>query len=586
MKNIFLSKLFFLVAIYPYSHSVYSQTPSSSEKEKNKQVLVLKNDIVINEIMADINPAPSGLPAYEYIELYNRTASPISLRKWKISDASSTATIPDIVIQPDSFFVLTGTTAATAFGSSIQVKGVPSFPSLNDAGENLSLKDSAGTIISSVAYTNSWYNDALKANGGWSMEQIDVQYTCAGKENWKATLNTAGGTPGKRNSVNSMIIDTLAPRLTHYNLIDSLHIQIYFSEACDSMALGNVANYSIDKGVNHPFVAKPLAPDYKSAVLTLTQSIPKNSLYTLHASGIPDCKGNTALSQIQFGNASPCIVNDVVINEIMFDPRSGGVEWIELYNRSNKMIDLKEISFCSYDANGLLSEINSVSSNSYLFFPKDYIVLSKNDASIKNNYYTGNPKGFLNMKDIPTLTNDSDWVVIINASQTVVDKVHYHEKWHLPLLNETKGISLERISVEELSQKESNWHSAAESCGFATPAYQNSQFIGGKNTDELKIIPAIFSPDNDGYNDVLSIAYLLNEPGWIASLSIFDSEGRLIKQLVKNELLASSGTFFWDGFTDENRKATIGIYILYMDSFNTKGELKKYKQAFTLAGKL
>ena len=46
------------------------------------------NDVVINEIMY----APStGEP--EWVELYNRTASPINLKKWKFSDASSSVTI-------------------------------------------------------------------------------------------------------------------------------------------------------------------------------------------------------------------------------------------------------------------------------------------------------------------------------------------------------------------------------------------------------------------------------------------------------------------------------------------------------------
>ena len=46
------------------------------------------NDIVINEIMADINPVPNSLPPYEYIELHNRTNFPVKLNGWKLSDAS------------------------------------------------------------------------------------------------------------------------------------------------------------------------------------------------------------------------------------------------------------------------------------------------------------------------------------------------------------------------------------------------------------------------------------------------------------------------------------------------------------------
>jgi hypothetical protein len=55
---------------------------------------------------------------------------------------------------------------------------------------------------------------------------------------------------------------------------------------------------------------------------------------------------------------------------------------------------------------------------------------------------------------------------------------------------------------------------------------------------------------------------------------------------VRNELLAASGTFFWDGISDEKEKARIGIYIIYFEAFDTKGKLKKYKKTCVLAGKL
>ena len=89
----------------------------------------------------------------------------------------------------------------------------------------------------------------------------------------------------------------------------------------------------------------------------------------------------------------------------------------------------------------------------------------------------------------------------------------------------------------------SNWHSASEKVGFATPGYKNSQdFTNPKSNGSVTIEPNIISPDNDGFQDVISINYKLDSPGFVASVSILDRNGRLIKKLVNNELLGSEGS--------------------------------------------
>ena len=77
----------------------------------------------------------------------------------------------------------------------------------------------------------------------------------------------------------------------------------------------------------------------------------------------------------------------------------------------------------------------------------------------------------------------------------------------------------------------------------------------------------------------------------IGNVQIYDSRGRLEKTLLRNELLATSGTFFWDGITDDpegtgKMKARIGIYIIYFEAFDTKGNVKKYKKSCVVGGKL
>ncbi|HRP61526.1 MAG TPA: hypothetical protein PK833_14735, partial [Vicingus sp.] len=118
-----------------------------------------------------------------------------------------------------------------------------------------------------------------------------------------------------------------------------------------------------------------------------------------------------------------------------------------------------------------------------------------------------------------------------------------NEDLHFALLNDTKGVSLERIDYNRPSNDNTNWHSPAEDVGFATPGYENSQFQKVEITDGISISPETFSPDNDGVDDVLNISYQFAEAGYVANIVIYDAKGRLIKNLLLNELLGTKGTF-------------------------------------------
>ena len=74
-------------------------------------------------------------------------------------------------------------------------------------------------------------------------------------------------------------------------------------------------------------------------------------------------------------------------------------------------------------------------------------------------------------------------------------------------------MSLERVNPNRPSNERSNWHSAAASVGYATPAYKNSQYSDDLYTDEITIEPAYFSPDNDGFQDLLDICFNFKNPG-------------------------------------------------------------------------
>jgi hypothetical protein len=168
-----------------------------------------------------------------------------------------------------------------------------------------------------------------------------------------------------------------------------------------------------------------------------------------------------------------------------------------------------------------------------------------------------------------------------------MDYVSYSEKWHFQLLDDTDGISLERLDPQGLSNNSNNWHSAAEAIGFGTPGGKNSQFIAALYAGDFSFTNPSISPDNDGFEDVLHIQYAMQEPGMVGNLTIYDDRGRVIRHLLQNELLAKSGTFIWDGVTENGTKAAIGSHVAVFEAYSIHGgAIFVKRKPFLVAGKL
>ena len=545
------------------------------------------HDVIINEIMADPDPQIL-LPAYEYVELYNRSNYSVNLNGWTFSDASSPVTFGNVTMPPSTYLILCSTTSQAQFSVYGNVFGFPTFPSLNNtSGETLTLKNQSGIIIDNVYYDESFYHDSNKGDGGWSIERIDGNFTCANENNWKASADARGGSPGIINSTNGTFTDNTAPEILHVCIIDSIHVQVFFSEAMFDVYISDVSNYA---GIGFIIAAAPSA-DNTSVTLTLASPL-GHSIHTISFSAIiTDCPGNSIGAGItaQFAFSVSPLASDVIINEVLFNAKTTNSEgeFIELYNRSYKVIDLSELKITREDlTTHILDTSVPLSSECYLLFPGNYIALADNPDAVKRYYYTPNPNAFLQM-NLPDLLTEEDIIVLQDASGNILDKLHYKSSWQFPLLNSVDGVSLERLNPDRQTQDSTNWHSAAESVGFATPGYSNSQFneTAGDGSD-ISIDPEIFSPDNDGNNDVANIHYTFSEPGYVANVTIYDSRGRHVRNLTKNELLGTTGFFTWDGVNDKHEKSSIGIYIVFVEVFRLDGSMKSFKKTCVLASKL
>jgi hypothetical protein len=163
-----------------------------------------------------------------------------------------------------------------------------------------------------------------------------------------------------------------------------------------------------------------------------------------------------------------------------------------------------------------------------------------------------------------------------------MDKVNYKDDWHFPLIANKEGVSLERINPGLPSADKANWHSAASTAGYGTPGYSNSQYMGGLTTATFSVLPKIFSPDGDGQDDFVLASYSLEEPGYVATVTILDGNGYKVKLLVPNLLLGREGFWKWDGTSDTGQKLPTGIYIIVCEIFNLEGEKKLFKEMVVL----
>jgi hypothetical protein len=548
-------------------------------------------DVVINEIMADPDP-PVLLPNEEYVELANTTAYPIRMDNWTITVGTTTRAIPYCIIPADSFIVLTSSTATASF-IGINVIGVTSFPTLTNTSGTITIRDNNGLMMHTISYTDDWYQNSAKADGGWSLEQIDPNNPCAGSSNWIASNASAGGTPGATNSVNASVPDVVLPEIIRVSVYAPDSIRAWFSESMDSATIANSGLYYVDNSIGYATAAYPVGPDFKSVILKLPNAIQPTVLYHLTAtSQLSDCVGNgLSVSSVPFALPEAVSAGDVVINEILFDPLSGGSDFVEIYNRSTKVIDLAQMVICTIDTiTNTITDIFVIAPEGFLLFPGDYLVLSENIYDVQSQYPASTDlRRCLQMNDIPSMNVDGDIVMLTDISFTVIDSLVYHGDWHFPLLQETKGVTLERIDFDRTTQDATNWHSASEESGYGTPTQKNSQYNSAGTADDgaVTITTEVFSPDNDGYQDVVTINYLFSSPGLVANVTIYDSRGRLVRNLIRSELLGTEeGSFSWDGTMDDRSKARVGTYVIFFEAFDTNGNVKQYKRACVLAAKL
>lgn len=547
-------------------------------------------DVVITELMADQTPVV-GLPEVEWLEITNRSKFSIDISGYRLGKGTTqSGPLAATILQPNEAIIVCGTSAATSMATFGKTLSVTSFPSLGNEGDLIILYAADGSVMHAVNYNITWYGNEQKANGGWTLEMKDYDSPCIGEGNWAASTDPRGGTPAAKNSIAVNIGEKAAPLLLKAIAISPNEIEVYFNETIKNSINYTTANFNIDNNVNISLVSTFDAPLFKKIKLTTQNAIEEGKIYTLSVNGIADCNGNIVEngSSVKFGLASVALQNDIIINELLFNPVPFSYDYLELYNRSNKIIDLSKLYIANRSSStNAISSIRQVTTEGQLLFPNDFIVITESPDDIKQKFHVKNPEKLLQLSSMPSYPDDKGNVILLDNAGIIIDSLAYDQKWHFALLSNREGVSLERIDYDKPTNNAINWTSAAQSSGFGTPTYENSQRKQITTTSgQITISPKVFSPDNDGYDDFMLMNIQTTEPGFIANISIYDAAGRLVKVLEKNVSLAQNANFRWDGLDDKLRKVPAGNYIVKTELFNLSGKTESYKNLVTVVLKV
>lgn len=430
------------------------------------------DSLVINEIM--YAPTPS---TNEWFEIYNKTSNPVNLANWKWKDATATLntiTTQAILIPANGFAVICQDSAAvkSAYPNNPGIYIQTGWSSLNNTGDNIVLFNSAGTVIDSITFTSGWGG----STNNRSLERISYTAPTNQQSNWGTCIAVIGATPNKINSLVPKPNDLALNKVTFSRTLPALGDTLGIIAQVKNRGLNPAVSYTVSfyDDYNKDSIAAP--NELKATInspgslntgdsvnITYSQILDSAGLRQFIAvvnySADEDTSNNKYTASIEVSGGSTA--GRVIINEIMYDFPDGECEWVEIYNNTDSVVNLKNWKI----SDNSLTQVN-ITSNDFFVNPQSYAVISQSSAIFANHPSIDSSKVII-MSSFPSLNNAGDAVIIYKINGSVSDRVDYLPDWG------GDNSSLERIDINGVSNDSSNWASSI-ACERSTPTIINS----------------------------------------------------------------------------------------------------------------
>ncbi len=556
------------------------------------------DSVIFNEIM--YTPR-SGEP--EWVELMNTGHEQTDIQGWSLSDASITLrhTIAgaSVLLDPGELVVLTPDTAALA-GSRRRITSrilqTDGFPSLNNGGDFLHLYARTGHCADSVGYLPAW-----GGGPGVSLERIDGEGPSNAAGNWVSSVDSAGATPGRTNSMARRTSDLSAVQMSFPGRCsgDICDVSIMISNTgraaapdwsillYDDMNRDSVAGDAevIDRIPSNATIAPgdALVCDYVWVA-------PVPGKHSLRAQVFMDGDERESNNSVSAAVIIPTLPGSVRINEIMYEPLAGMPEFVELINSSTVAVELDDCVLSDRPTEGGSINQWKPGGRSIRVSPGTCAVIVADSTG---------PAWFpsLRQADAATvlcmnatglgLNNDGDVLVLKSAGGVVLDSLEFSPSFHSPDIPDTRGRSLELINPALSGAVRTNWGTCVDPSG-GTPGVGNSIAVEVlPPVAALQVAPNPFSPDGDGVDDVAVLSYSLPVRSSLIRVRLFDVRGRSLRELANITPAGAEGRLVWDGRDDRGVRVRIGAYVAILEAIDGAGGVTfAAKCVVILAGRL
>jgi len=267
----------------------------------------------------------------------------------------------------------------------------------------------------------------------------------------------------------------------------------------------------------------------------------------------------------------------LMVSELMYQPRSGEAEYVELYNGMDAAVQLGDYEVVRW-LNDTLGQHYPLPA--HVVGPHEYVVLTRDAGSVMSAYVVKYASRIVECT-LPPYPNAGGSVIICRAADgVIVDRFDYLPSMHSRLLRNKAGVSLERRSFARPANAAGNWFSASSTCGYGTPGYENSQSTETLAEERSFVFSSsVVSPDGDGYQDLLEIDYEVENGELMGRVEVFDAQGVRVRTLIDGFLLGTHGTIVWDGLADGDRVLPQGHYVVQIILYGLEGTQQVVRRA-------